>query len=326
MDIETTPHNAGLSFFNSYRFIHFLTMSVGFFLIGIVVLGRMKKGEQGLIFSLICIAYSFTLFTMCIPNANVFACAPAFFAAQHILNLLMYFFSAALVLHFFLLFPLKRRFLEPSTLPVLVFYALNTLAAVMFNLYLIDRLVLFYYCLSFITIIHAFIFFREPIERQQMKWVAAGFILGLGPWMCINGIPLLLTGRYLISDQIPATFLICIPLFTAFAIGKYRLFHIDTLFEGAFVYALTIVLLVIIDLGFMAMLGTNIGRSLSIGPTGKGLLSILLVASLYAPLRHEAGLILKRLFRRNIIEEGQVVRSYTESASGQPPDAIIRLL
>lgn len=324
--LTVKPHRTGLAFLNSYRLIHTFVLGAGFLLIGIMVLNRIALKGQGLVFFLMCMDYAFTMLTIGIPTANVLAWDPSFFLFLHIFNLCVYFFSSILALHFSLIFPHRRRFLDRFPALPWLFYASNGLIAVFFNLVVIDHLVPIYYALSFIALGYALFAYRDPVERQQMKWVAAGFLFGLGPWICINGIPLLLTGRYLMPDVIPGSFLICIPLFTAFAIEKYRLFDIDTLFEGTIVYSMTIALLGVIDFGFLALLGSTMGAALFISPTGKGLLSILLVVSLYAPLRNEVRLLIRRLFRRDAPEEGALIRAFTAQAVGRSPQTIARLL
>ncbi len=118
-----------------------------------------------------------------------------------------------------------------------------------------------------------------------MKWVASGFVFGLGPWVLMNGIPLLITGENHLSYSVSAIFLVLVPLFMAFAIHKYRLFDIPAFFEGAFVYALTFAVLVVVDIAVMSFLGTHFAESLGVHPTGRTLLPLILALPLYMAVR-----------------------------------------
>nr|NJM02698.1 hypothetical protein [Desulfobacula sp.] len=110
--------------------------------------------------------------------------------------------------------------------------------------------------LSFISIFHAFFVYRNPVEREQMKWIAIGFLMGLAPWVFVNAIPLLITGERLVKDTIPTAFVVMLPLSMAFAIQKYRLMDVDDIFEGTFVYGITVLLLGVADLCLMGLWGS----------------------------------------------------------------------
>jgi signal transduction histidine kinase len=159
-----------------------------------------------------------------------------------------------------------------------------------------------------------------------MKWVAAGFVFGVAPWVLINAIPMLITGQRLMTDTIPATFTVSIPLFMAFAIRKHRLLDIDAFFEGTFCYVVTLLLLGIADLSFMGLLSTHIGNEPAINPTGKAFLSLLLVISIYAGVRDRVKALVRRLFKKDALDEAAILASFRDSASGQPSEVVIEML
>ncbi|MBN1568682.1 MAG: hypothetical protein JXA73_12615 [Acidobacteria bacterium] len=324
MAIGLRPAKAGLSFLGKYSVIHILLLSLSFFWIGILVWNRAQRTSQNLVFFLMTMSYSLLLMTLAF-SSNTITAEPVFYKFLHIFNFVFFLLSAAFALHFSFLFPRPRKFIDRHPAALWGYYGINALVLVVFDTSFIDRLTAGYYILAFSSFVYVLCAYRKPIERQQMKWVIAGFLFCIGPWLGINGIPLLLTGDYLLPDFIAGSLIICIPLFVAFAIHKYRLFDIDALFEGTFVYGLTIAMLGLVDFGFLSLLGSKIESRYWLGTLGKDLLSIIVVVVLYAPLRHESRKLIKRLFRRDRIEEGAIIRSFIQSASGQSPERIVEV-
>ncbi|RYG71033.1 hypothetical protein EON77_13250, partial [bacterium] len=89
------------------------------------------------------------------------------------------------------------------------------------------------------------------------------------PWVAINGIPLVFTGKRWMDDTIPGSFLVLFPIFLGFAIQRHRLLDIDALFAGSFVYVLTLAALGVVDLGMLSLFGSGFGKSLALEPTGE---------------------------------------------------------
>nr|NJM02699.1 hypothetical protein [Desulfobacula sp.] len=59
---------------------------------------------------------------------------------------------------------------------------------------------------------------------------------------------------------------------------------------------------------------------------GIGSLTIILVVAVYAPLRDWVRILIRRLFRRELLDEGVVLASFSNRAGGQPPDEILKSL
>lgn len=320
------PRQTGMKFINRYSVIHALILSFSFLWIGMAVWSRTKLSVQSLVFFLMTMSYALLIMTLAFCSADVIAVSPVFFKFLHFVNYVFFFLSVAFALHFSLLFPRRRKLLARFPLLTWGFYLFNAVVLAVFNPSLIDGLTVAYYVLTFLSFGYALVAYRTPVERQQMKWVAAGFLFSIGPWICINGIPLLFFGRYLLPDTIVGTFFICIPLFIGFAIHKYRLFDLDALFEGTLAYVITIAALGIIDFSFISLLSMSLENRYWMGALGRNLLSALLVVVLYAPMRQEALNLVRRLFRKDRPEEGAVIRSFIQNASGRPPVKIVEAL
>lgn len=100
---------------------------------------------------------------------------------------------------------------------------------------------LVYATLAIIAGVHNYRSSRDPISRQQVRWVL--FATGVaGITSIVFGvIPELVVGQALLSWSVLALFGLLVPLALAFAILRYRLFDIDILINRTLVYgALTV--------------------------------------------------------------------------------------
>ncbi len=327
--IDVRPVQTGITFFKSISFMTVFIISVVFFSIGIISFSRMPLNDLGTTFLLFCTSFSILLFSMSlstIHTANFIAVAPWFFKLINTINLLFYFLAPVFLFHFTMLLPRERALLKKRQWIVPFYYLINCIIAGVFNLEIMFMLVPVYFILSVLTIIHSYFVFNTPIERQQMKWVVMGFLFGIGPWILLNGLPGLLFGEELMSDYVPALFTICIPLFIAFAIRKYKLLYIDVLFEGTFVYGVTLMLLFVVDVGLIGMISSHYNHILHLTPSGKGLFSILFIVILYTPLRDRIQHGISRLFNRRPIDESKIVSDFNKTVSGRSPDKVLSTL
>ncbi|MEN6438314.1 MAG: ATP-binding protein [Syntrophobacter sp.] len=325
LELDVTPARAGLSFLNHIELLH-LAVGIIFFLIGTITFYKSGHGEQGTVFHLLCLTLTLVFVTNATSLMSDLAYEPTYLRLVNLTNLVCLPLGNAILFHFSLLVPRKRQFLVRLPLLPYLFYGVNILIEISLRIPLINFFVALYAPLTMISIFHAFFTYRQPLERQQMKWMAAGFVFGLTPWIFINGIPMVITGQRLMNDTIPATFVVCIPLFMAFAMRKYRLLDIDAFLEGTFSYLVTLVLLGVIDLSLMGFLSTRLGSELATSVTGKTFLSILLIVSLYAAIRDRARLFVRKICKREVLNEGAILSSFTDRASGQSSRSIIAIL
>lgn len=138
-----------------------------------------------------------------------------------------------------------------------------------------------------------------------------------GPLTLVNGIPMLVTGKPLFSYNVPLVYLVFIPLFTGFAVHRYRLFDIDVLFEGTFVYAMTLGLIFCIDFGCANLL-------LGVFPESAegNMISLMLIIAICVPSRHWVSRFVRRIFGRSDVEQIPVFESFSKEAQNKSPDAV----
>lgn len=131
------------------------------------------------------------------------------------------------------------------------------------------------------------------IERKQLKWFASAAIAALVLlWVATGPI-------------IPAPFDVIVviiitpllPLATAIAVLRYRLYEIDRFVSRTIAYTALTVLLLAIYLGFILLLEGPLG-ALTGGDTIPVALSTLAVAALFQPIRHRVQRVVDRRFDR----------------------------
>jgi len=325
VELDVAPTPAGLSFLNHIELLH-LVVGIIFFLIGTITFYRSSPGEQSTVFHLLCLSLTLVFITNATSLMSDLVYEPTYLKLINLTNLVCLPLGNAILFHFSLLVPRKRQFLVRYPLLPWLYYGTNILMEISLRIPIINFSLGLYAPLTIVSIFQAFFSYRQPLERQQMKWIAAGFAFGLAPWICINAIPMVITGQRLMNDTIPAAFVVCIPLFMAFAIRKYRLLDVDAFLEGTFSYLITLALLGVIDLSIMGFLSTRIEGGPASSPTLEGFLSILLIVSLYATVRDRARLLVRKIFKREVLNGGTILSAFTERASGQSSRSIIEML
>src|SRR6266700_1940433 len=172
------------------------------------------------------------------------------------------------------------------------------------------------------TQIYRYVAVATPLQRQQIKWLTFGF-----------GATLLIT---LIGGVVPAIFpdlnatsswyqlgsilsspldLFCAYIFIPISIGvallRYRLWDIDTVINRALVYALLTGILLALYIGLIFA-----GQALLAGVIGKGngvmlVVSTLLIAALFQPLRRRIQTIIDRRFYRYKYDAARTVAAFS---------------
>ena len=158
-----------------------------------------------------------------------------------------------------------------------------------------------------------------PVQRQQTKWVAVGFavpILIAIVGSLLNLVPALGANDALYSlfvNEMTFVLEFGIPLGFGVAILHSRLWGIDTLINRALVYgSLTAILAIVyigLIIGLQALLGGVISRDNSIAIV----LSTLVIAALFNPLRRRIQAIIDRRFYRRKYDAARTLAAFSAS-------------
>jgi len=141
-----------------------------------------------------------------------------------------------------------------------------------------------------------------PVQRQQTKWVVFGLaaimLVILGRYMPLLIFPSLSASSspyFLISTYVYPPGLLLIPLSLGVAVLRYRLWDIDTIINKALVYGGLSLLLAAVYLGLIVGLESLVG--LVSGQASQPVVivvSTLVIAALFQPLRHRMQAIIDR--------------------------------
>lgn len=174
------------------------------------------------------------------------------------------------------------------------------------------------------AVIHRYTRISSPTERQQTKWVMTGF---LGTFILF--IPFILVTIFFPPSQpslervmfmymvyLPLYVLayLCLPAGIAFAILRYRLYDIDVIIRRTLVYTTVTALLALVYFGSIITL-----QAMFQSVTGERsafviVLSTLLIAALFTPLRRRIQAVIDRRFFRKKYDAQQVLARFAITA------------
>jgi hypothetical protein len=143
------------------------------------------------------------------------------------------------------------------------------------------------------------------VERQQLRWVAAGAAgaagtLLLGTAAALSGIAPALAGVLIY----PA--LLCMPVAVAVAVLRYRLWDLDRLVSRTFTYALVTALLILPYLLILPAVTRLAGNAGSLAVAA----ATLAAAALFAPLRRRVQELVDRRFNRRRYDAARTVAAF----------------
>jgi hypothetical protein len=163
-----------------------------------------------------------------------------------------------------------------------------------------------------------------PVQRQQTKWIvlgvaaAVGFIIGL---LVISSLAALIPhfitpNSTIVVDEVwailpPIAFLL-IPLSIGFSILRYRLYDIDLLINRTLVYGTLSIMLALIYFGSIIGLQALL-RGIGIINANNGVaivISTLVIAALFQPLRHRIQAIIDRRFYRRKYNAARTIAAF----------------
>lgn len=284
--VEVPIVSRSWGFLQNSALVH-LPVSLVFLLVGWSTFSRSKENPQAFWFYLLCVSMSLVYLSNVISLLSNPVLEPTIFWLTNLVNAFNFVLGPALLVHFSLLMPRDRT--RPWFLVVL--YGVALWSVFTLNIPAHGVLVPSFFLGSLLAILQGAITSRGLIQKQQMKWVGVGFLLGLGPWILLNGLPLLVTGQRLMSDTFPGACLAFIPIFMGVAVQRYRLFDVSSFLESTALYLASLGLLIGIDVTLLSLSG--------FAPTESHLLSLALVVGLYGPVRARLGNFLSRLGHRS---------------------------
>jgi hypothetical protein len=157
-----------------------------------------------------------------------------------------------------------------------------------------------------------------PVQRQQTKWVVFGFaatmlvILGrLVPILIFPSLSASSSFYFLISTYVYPLGLLLVPLTLGFAILRYRLWDIDILINRTLVYGTLTALLALIYVGLIFALQYLLRGIINQNNGVAIVISTLIIAALFQPLRHRIQAIIDRRFYRRKYDAAKTLEAFS---------------
>jgi two-component system, NtrC family, sensor kinase len=239
----------------------------------------------------------------------------------------------ALFLHFALAFPEER----PASrrhwiysliyLPGLAVIALQVVAmrqwqATGLLATRLDQLAMAYLAVYFVMA--ALVFFRNymrqknPLRRQQLKWLTRGTLLTVIPFTALDVIPIL-TGIPVPSVlvRLGGICLIFLPLTFSWAIIRYRLMDVDLIFKRGVTYTLATASLVGLYFGAVAFAAEVVHTRLPSAGAWGLIAAIIITAQLFEPLKRAIQDRVDRVFDRKRYDYRQTLITFGRGLSSQ---------
>ena len=157
---------------------------------------------------------------------------------------------------------------------------------------------------------------RDPVSRAQIRWGVGGIMAGLGTFTVM--VVLNTSGLVTIGDDafaiISAIGTTMMGIMLAIGISRYRLFDIDVIIRRTLQYALLTGLLALVYFGSVVVLQTLTENLIGEQSPLVIVLSTLMIAALFNPLRERVQAFIDRRFFRNKYDAEQALAKFSESA------------
>jgi hypothetical protein len=153
----------------------------------------------------------------------------------------------------------------------------------------------------------------NKVERQQTKW----FLFAIGIFFAVSMgfamIPEPVRDSVIAQNVFSIIFMI-FPLAIALAILRYRLFDIDLIIRRTLQYSILTGLLALVYFGSVVLLQAAVGREADAQSPLVIVLSTLLIAALFAPLRQRVQALIDRRFDRQKYDAQQILAHFARTA------------
>ncbi len=166
--------------------------------------------------------------------------------------------------------------------------------------------------------IHRYRYVSSPLERQQTKWIvfslAVVFVVFLAWHVPLIIVPSMSSSVYtLISTPVFTVTSVLIPLSFGIAILRYRLWDIDVLINRTLVYGSLTGMLALVYVGLVIGLQFLLRGLINQTSTPAIVVSTLVIAALFQPLRHRIQKVIDRRFYRRKYDAARIVAAFSAS-------------
>jgi len=157
---------------------------------------------------------------------------------------------------------------------------------------------------------------RNRVVRAQVSWLALGITLSIGGTLLAYLLEY--TGVAKVDTPLAAVLswpvTLALPVSLAIAILRYRLFDIDVIIRKTLVYAILTGLLALVYFGSVVVLQIFVGGATNEQSPLVIVISTLIIAGLFSPLRQRLQTFIDRRFYRSKVNAQQVLAEFAQTA------------
>jgi hypothetical protein len=184
---------------------------------------------------------------------------------------------------------------------------------------LIDTLLFVGFLVSVVPIqVYRYRRVSTPVQRQQTKWVVYGLSVGLVGFLLLITVGFELSLHlgiiaYLVAGVLLYLFLLLIPISFGVAILRSRLFDIDVIINRTLVYLTLTATLALIYFGSIIALQSLLRSIINQNSNVAIVVSTLVIAALFQPLRHRFQAIIDRRFYRRKYDAAKIIAAFSST-------------
>ncbi len=154
-----------------------------------------------------------------------------------------------------------------------------------------------------------------PVMRQQIKWLIVG--VGIMAGMITIGLALSVGAGLTLGEQLVNNAALAPLLAISVAITRYRLYDVDVIIRRTLVYSLVTVLLAGVYLGGVTLLQAVFNSITRQQSTLTVVISTLVIAALFNPLRSRIQIIIDQRFYRQRYDADQALAGFAHAARSE---------
>jgi hypothetical protein len=168
---------------------------------------------------------------------------------------------------------------------------------------------------TLVALIHSAVTVRDPVGRNQLKWLLAGItsfvFVGVGGWLVSSYLfpETMANGNWLITTI--GWFLL--PVCLAIAITRYHLFDIDVIIRRTLVYGALTATLALVFFGVVTLLQVVFNVISSQKSEASIVISTLVIANLFNPLRKRVQDFIDRRFYRKKYDAERTLAAFAST-------------
>ena len=151
-------------------------------------------------------------------------------------------------------------------------------------------------------------------DRTQIKWYVIALAAGLGPFLALNQLPLVVMDRPILAENFALVFFVLVPVFMVTAILQFRLLRINIVFHRGLVYAILTVFTLGVFLLTVEGLRWLFPRATATGDVGLMVAAAVVIALLLSPGRRAVQSVVDKLFFRQAHDYRKAVHGFRAAA------------